>query len=150
MTDRFFDLDGKVTWKYKAPPGSDLNNGEDYSKDDKPAIVQEHTDLVTAIRTGNRVNWAPITAESTLAAIMGRESAYTGLEVTKDELLKSDMRLGPAEYKMGKLGIKSRNPGSRRAGKTIKVKRGAPGPPRFDSRFKIQDSRFKERALYSR
>ena len=105
-----YDLDGKVIWKYKAPPGSDLNNGEDYSKDDKPAIVQEHTDLVTAIRTGNRVNWAPITAESTLAAIMGRESAYTGLEVTKDELLKSGMRLGPSEYKLGKVGMKAEIP----------------------------------------
>lgn len=107
---QIFDLDGKVVWKYKAPPGSDLNNGEDYSTDDKPAIVQEHTDLVTAIRTGNRVNWAPITAESTLAAIMGRESAYTGLEVTKDELLKSNMRLGPEEYNMGKVGMKAEIP----------------------------------------
>ena len=111
---QIFDLDGNVIWKYKAPPGSDLNNGEDYSTDDKPAIVQEHTDLVTAIRTGNRVNWAPITAESTLAAIMGRESAYTGLEVTKDELLKSGMHLGPdgptSEYKLGKVGIKAEIP----------------------------------------
>lgn len=111
---RIFDLDGNVVWKYNAPAGSDLNDGEDYSRDDKPAIVQEHTDLVTAIRTGNRVNWAPVTGESTLAAIMGRESAYSGKEVVKDELLNSGMRLGPSgptsEYELGNVGIEAEVP----------------------------------------
>ena len=115
-THQIFDLDGNVVWKYNAPPGSDLNSGEDYSTDDKPAIVQEHTDLVAAIRTGNRINTTPETAESTLAAIMGRESAYTGLEVTKEELVSSGVRLGPAtstdtsEYKLGKVGIEAEIP----------------------------------------
>jgi len=36
---------------------------------------------------------------------MGRESAYTGQEVTWDQMMVSDQRLGPAEYTMGALEI---------------------------------------------
>ena len=32
---------------------------------------------------------------------MGRISAYTGKDVTWDEMLNSDLRLGPATYVMG-------------------------------------------------
>lgn len=32
---------------------------------------------------------------------MGREAAYTGKRITWDEIMNSDQRLGPTEYKMG-------------------------------------------------
>ena len=35
--------------------------------------------------------------ESTLTAIMGRESAYTGKHVMWDEILNSDLHLGPKD-----------------------------------------------------
>ena len=36
-----------------------------------------------------------------MVAIMGRTSAYTGKEVTWDELMNSDMKLGPEIFVMG-------------------------------------------------
>jgi myo-inositol 2-dehydrogenase / D-chiro-inositol 1-dehydrogenase len=35
---------------------------------------------------------------------MGRVSAYTGKEVTYDEMMNSDMKLGPDVYVMGDIG----------------------------------------------
>jgi hypothetical protein len=40
-----------------------------------------------------------------MTAIMGRVSAYTGKEVTWDEMMNSDMKLGPTTYIMGPVGI---------------------------------------------
>ena len=51
--------------------------------------VQEHIDLVTAIRTKKPVVEAERTAISTLTAIMARTAAYTGQLVTWDEMMKS-------------------------------------------------------------
>lgn len=67
--------------------------------------VQEHIDLVTCIRQNIAVNEAEQTAISNMVAIMGRVSAYTGKEVTWDEMMNSDMKLGPATYVMGPVGI---------------------------------------------
>jgi myo-inositol 2-dehydrogenase / D-chiro-inositol 1-dehydrogenase len=66
--------------------------------------VQEHINLVTCIRQNIPFNEAEATAESNLVAIMGRASAYTGKEVTYDEMMNSDMKLGPTTYIMGDIG----------------------------------------------
>ena len=42
-------------------------------------------------------------AESTLTAIMGRESAYTGQPIEWDQALNSKLRLGPDKYEFGPL-----------------------------------------------
>ena len=62
---------------------------------------QEHIDLVTAIRTNQRVNEAERTAVATLTAIMGRISCYTGQEVTWDEMMESNLKLGPDRVELG-------------------------------------------------
>lgn len=85
------DLAGKPVWTYGGPE----NN----------ALVQEHVDWVTAIRTGKPVNTAKETALSTLMAIMGRDSAYTGRAVSWTELLASNVRLGPTEYAWGAVSM---------------------------------------------
>ncbi len=70
--------------------------------------VQEHIDLVTAIRTGNQIVEAEETAKSVLTAIMGRESAYTGKKVTWAEMMGSDQVLGPkGELALGPVDIKA-------------------------------------------
>jgi len=66
--------------------------------------VQEHINMVTCIRQNIPFNEAEATAESNLVAIMGRVSAYTGKEVTYDEMMNSDMKLGPTTYIMGDIG----------------------------------------------
>ena len=51
--------------------------------------VQEHTDLIESIRSGKPINELKQVAESTLTAILGRMSSYTGKEVTWDQALNS-------------------------------------------------------------
>ena len=60
--------------------------------------------LVTCIRQDIPWNQAEETAISNMVAIMGRVSAYTGKEVTYDEMMNSDMKLGPDKYIMGNIG----------------------------------------------
>jgi hypothetical protein len=49
--------------------------------------VQEHRDLIQSLREGKPLNEAQQVAESTLTAIMGRLSAYTGKVVEWDWVL---------------------------------------------------------------
>ena len=64
---------------------------------------QEHQDLIASIRAGKPLNEAKAVAESTLMAIMGRESAYSGQTVEWDQALNSNTRLGPEKYEFGPL-----------------------------------------------
>jgi len=66
------------------------------SQDNKP-YVQEHADLIAAIRGGQPYNELKTVAESTLTAIMGRMAAYTGKAVTWDQALSSQEDLMPAK-----------------------------------------------------
>ncbi|MGH7958618.1 MAG: Gfo/Idh/MocA family oxidoreductase [Opitutaceae bacterium] len=50
-------------------------------------MVQEHTDLIASIRSGNPLNEGEQVALSTLTAIGGRMSAYTGREISWSWLL---------------------------------------------------------------
>jgi myo-inositol 2-dehydrogenase / D-chiro-inositol 1-dehydrogenase len=67
--------------------------------------VQEHTDLIASIRAGQPLNEGRQVAESTLAAIMGREAAYTGQEITWDELLASEQDLVPPDVSFGPMPV---------------------------------------------
>ncbi|MDR1497625.1 MAG: Gfo/Idh/MocA family oxidoreductase [Puniceicoccales bacterium] len=73
-----------------------------YSGRSSNAYVQEHVNLVKAIRTGKPINEARNVAESTLTGILGRISAYTGKEVSyKWALEASKLDLAPAKYELG-------------------------------------------------
>ena len=64
--------------------------------------MQEHIDLITdhpRRQAGQRT--ASTVAESTLTAIMGRMSAYTGKAVTWDEALNSTESIVPADLQLG-------------------------------------------------
>jgi predicted dehydrogenase len=91
-----YDLSGKEIWKYDGP----TNN----------SLVQEHADWVTAIRTDKPINTAKETATSTLMAIMGRDSAYTGKGITWTDLMASTSRLGPTQYALGPVPHESTAP----------------------------------------
>ena len=100
--DTILDLAGTEIWKYEYPLDSD---GKPTNKVSVDPYVQEHIDLVTAIRTGKPINEAENTAISTLVGIMGRISAYTGKEVTYEEMMNSDLKLGPAVFEFGNVDI---------------------------------------------
>lgn len=73
--------------------------------------VQEHVNLVTGIRTGQPANDAEAQTNSTLITIMGRISAYTGKDVTWEEVMNSDLYLGPKNYSFGPVpGIREEIP----------------------------------------
>jgi myo-inositol 2-dehydrogenase / D-chiro-inositol 1-dehydrogenase len=63
--------------------------------------VQEHAEFIASVRAGTPINDAEQVAESTLTTILGREAAYTGRKVTREELLKSGMELGPRVVAFG-------------------------------------------------
>jgi predicted dehydrogenase len=71
-------------------------------QDNRP-YVQEHTDFIAAIRAGRSYNELKDVAESTLTAIMGRMSAYTGKIVTWEQALNSQEQLVPANLTLGPL-----------------------------------------------
>jgi myo-inositol 2-dehydrogenase/D-chiro-inositol 1-dehydrogenase len=99
---RIFDFKGNVLWEYDYPKNE---KGESTGRVKLTPYIQEHVDWVTAIRTGGYINDAEACAYSTLTGIMGRTAAYTGKKVTWEQMMKSDMRLGPAEYHMGDLDM---------------------------------------------
>ena len=92
-----YDLKGNQVWKYPHPKEGDT----DPTWKVKDPYVQEHINLVTAIRTGKTISDAEAQIDSTLITIMGRISAYTGKDVTWEEMLNSDLYLGPKTYAMG-------------------------------------------------
>lgn len=63
-------------------------------KDPNP-YVQEHTDLIESIRAGKPINELKNVAESTLTAIMGRMTCYTGKAVSWDQALNSQENTMP-------------------------------------------------------
>jgi predicted dehydrogenase len=72
--------DGKLTGKQVAVPEFEEKGGP---------YVQEHRDLIRSMREGKPLNEARNVAQSTLVAIMGRISAYTGQIVRWSDLTKN-------------------------------------------------------------
>jgi myo-inositol 2-dehydrogenase / D-chiro-inositol 1-dehydrogenase len=99
--DTIFDKEGNIVWQYVEDSKSEPGKKSDPGYSAVNPYDQEHVDLVTAIRTNKPLNEAEATAKSTLAAIMGRMSAYTGKEVTLEQVMTSDLKLGPKEYVLG-------------------------------------------------
>jgi predicted dehydrogenase len=77
---RLWSIDGETPWRFRG-------NNKPYE--------QEHADLVESILRGNPLNELKNVAESTLTAIMGRMSAYTGKEVTWEQALNSKLDTFP-------------------------------------------------------
>ena len=82
-SDAASKITGATPWQYQKPARA-IN-----------PYVQEHTDLIASIRAGQPINELKTVAESTLTAIMGREAAYTGQELTWDAVLKADLDIMP-------------------------------------------------------
>jgi predicted dehydrogenase len=100
---KIIDSKGQTIWD-----GAQVEvEGEAYDSGPNNPYVQEHIDLVAAIRTDGTLNEATNTAISTLTAIMGRISAYTGQQTTWDEMMASDLRLGPEEYVLGDVDLEA-------------------------------------------
>jgi predicted dehydrogenase len=80
---------GGAMWRYRDP------NNNPYHL--------EHAEFVASIREGRALNEARQVAESTLTAIMGRETAYSGKMLEWDDALNSKQDLSPAKLELGPL-----------------------------------------------
>jgi len=99
VAEEFFGSKGQsytVAWG-NSPCSITGPNAWQYAGGDKRRreYEQEHQDFIDSIRNGNPLNEAQSIAESTMMAIMGRESAYTGKVVTWDDMMQSDLVLMP-------------------------------------------------------
>jgi len=82
------EINGASPWKFE---GEEIN-----------PYVQEHTDLIAAIRGGKPLNEGRRVAESTMCAIIGRMSAYTGRSINWDWAMNSSLLdLTPKNFEFG-------------------------------------------------
>ncbi len=88
----FAVMEGQNPWRFSG------NNGNPYAL--------EHVSLLASVRgDAPYLNEGVRVAESTLTAIMGRMSAYTGKAVTWEQAMNSTLDLSPAKYEFGPLAM---------------------------------------------
>jgi len=92
------DLAGNVVWKYDQE--AEKNN---FSQTDPYTL--EHVNLINCIRANKPIEQASETAIANMAAIMGRESAYTGLETKWDAMIASTLDYTPKDLNIGKMDM---------------------------------------------
>jgi predicted dehydrogenase len=71
-----------------------------------PAYVNEHKELIDAIRSGKPINDAERSAKSTLMGLLGRQAAYTGQRVKWADMLNSQDRFVPEAFAWGPNKVK--------------------------------------------
>jgi len=82
------EIKGASPWKFE---GEEIN-----------PYVQEHTDLIASIRSGKPLNEGRRVAESTMCAIIGRMSAFTGRAINWDWAMNgSVLDLTPKNFEFG-------------------------------------------------
>ena len=92
------DLAGNVIWKY------DREAENTAFKQTNPYVL-EHVNWINHIRANKPIDQASETAVSNMAAIMGRESAYTGNEINWEQMTASAQDYTPADLNMGKMDM---------------------------------------------
>jgi predicted dehydrogenase len=84
-------------------------HGENFWKfegDEQNPYVQEHVDLIAGLRSGKLPNEARRIAESTMCAILGRMSAYTGRAISWEWAMNSSkLDLTPPKFEFGPLPV---------------------------------------------
>lgn len=92
------DLAGNVLWKY------DGEAEKAAFKQNNPYVL-EHVNWINHIRTKKPIMQSEETAVSNMAAIMGRESAYSGAEVTWEAMTASPLDYTPKDLNLGKMDM---------------------------------------------
>jgi predicted dehydrogenase len=88
VADSSGEIKGEKPWKFE-------------QKEANPYVL-EHVDLIASIRGGNVLNEGRQIAESTMCAIIGRMSAYTGRAISWEWAMNSSkLDLSPAKYEFG-------------------------------------------------
>ncbi len=94
IQDHFIKTHDGERWRHKKAPGDDM-------------YQNEHNELFASIRNREPINNGGFMSKSTLMAIMGRMSAYSGQAVTWEEAMNSDLDLTPkAELAWGDVDMR--------------------------------------------
>ena len=88
---RRYEINGPNAWKW---------SGE-YTN----PYQQEHTDLIASIRAGKPLNELRQVADSTLCAIAGRESAYTGKVISLEQFMAAPESIVPTKLEFGPIAV---------------------------------------------
>lgn len=92
------DLEGNIVWKFdKEAEKAEFQQIDPYTL--------EHVNLINSIRKNKPIEQASETAVSNMAALMGRESAYTGLETTWENMTASSLDYTPTDLNIGKMDM---------------------------------------------
>jgi myo-inositol 2-dehydrogenase / D-chiro-inositol 1-dehydrogenase len=91
----------KGQWRSNGYNFTGPNEGSARVRNEVNAYVQEHIDLLESIVSKKPVNELKQVAESTMVAIMGRMSAYTGKAVTWDQAMNSKLDTFPKTVAWG-------------------------------------------------
>jgi predicted dehydrogenase len=103
--------DTRVTEYYVGTKGvTEPSKGPKSDKRTRPlplaeGYIQEHRDLIKSVEDGKPLNEGKQVADTTLASIMGRMSAYTGKLVTWDDALKSTEDTFPKNVAFGPMPV---------------------------------------------
>jgi predicted dehydrogenase len=92
------DLKGNEIWKY------DFAAEKAQYKQTDPYTL-EHVNWINHIRAGKPIDQASETAIACMAAIMGRESAYSGLKTSWDAMTSSSLDYMPKDLNIGKMDM---------------------------------------------
>jgi predicted dehydrogenase len=76
-----------------------------HSDEPEDMYQNEHDALFAAIRSDEPINDGEYMCNSTLMALMGRMSAYTGKEITWEQALESQEDLSPLTYAWGPIAV---------------------------------------------
>ncbi len=95
---RIVDNSGNEIWKF------DYDAEKANFQQTNPYTL-EHVNLINCIRGNMPIEQASETAIANMAAIMGRESAYTGQVTTWDAMTASALDYTPADLNMGKMDM---------------------------------------------
>ena len=124
-SDKIWHPDGSIMYEHEYDETTTDDRGRTRSRDLVEHMDQEHIVLVTAIRNNEPIVQAEETAKSTLTAIMGRTAAYTGREITWEEMMASDEKLGPDVVELGDSDFEAVIPASGTAVDPVASDRGA-------------------------
>ncbi|MDR1437167.1 MAG: Gfo/Idh/MocA family oxidoreductase [Candidatus Symbiothrix sp.] len=92
------DLAGNVVWKY------DGELEKNTFKQTDPYVL-EHVNWINHIRSNRPIDQASEIATPNMAAVMGRESAYTGAQTTWEQMTASPLDYTPADLNLGKMDM---------------------------------------------
>lgn len=86
-------IEGENPWRWRSDEPDDM-------------YQNEHDELFASIRAGVPIDNSDYMIASTLMAIMGRMSAYTGTVVTAEQVWNSQLDLSPPAYEWGPLEVR--------------------------------------------